>query len=106
MDLIEEIRKAEKKAESIRKDAEIKGQKTVDEVKVNAEQEILALGQDQDRLLKKELAEARKIAEKEIDKLQKECEKKSENLKISYKTKKETAIKKIQEIILKWPLSQ
>ena len=75
MKLIDEIKKAEEKAEKFKKEAEIEGQKLLEKERKNGEKEFTTLVDEKEKLLKEKLAEAKKIADNEIKKLQKEYEK-------------------------------
>ena len=106
MKLIEDIKKAEEKAEKLKQEAEIQGQKLVNIEHENGEKEFAGLDNEKEKLLEEKLAQAKKSADKEIEKLQKEHEKDIIKVKNSYKNNKDKSVKKVQEIILKWPSSQ
>ena len=106
MKLIEDIKKAEEKAEKLKQEAEIQGQKLLDKEHENGEKEFAGLDHEKEKLLEENLAQAKKSADKEIEKLQKEHEKDITKVKNSYKNNKNKSITKVQEIILKWPSSQ
>ena len=106
MKLIEDIKKAEEKAEKLKQEAESQGQKLLDKEHENGEKEFAGLNHEKEKLLEENLAQAKKSADKEIEKLQKEHEKDITKVKTSYKNNKNKSITKVQEIILKWPSSQ
>ncbi len=105
MKLIEDIKKAEDRAEKLKKEAEIEGQKLLEKERESGKQKFAALDIEKERLAKTKLAEAKKTADGEIAKLKKEHEKDINKLKGAYNKNKEKALKEVQEIILKWPLS-
>jgi len=105
MKLIEDIKKAEEKAENLKKEAEIEGQRLLEKERESGKQKFAALDNEKERLAKIKSAEAKKTADGEIAKLMKEHEKDISKLKGAYNKNKEKALKEVQEIILKWPLS-
>ncbi|GAI60658.1 unnamed protein product [marine sediment metagenome] len=105
MKLIEDIKKAEEKAEKLKQEAKIQGQKLVNIEHENGEKEFAGLDNEKEKLLEEKLAQAKKSADKEIEKLQKEHETDIIKVKNSYKNNKDKSVKKVQEIILKWPSS-
>jgi transposase len=106
MDLIEEIRQIEAEAEDLKRDAEEKGRKLLDRERKAGEEALKALASKREDFLKKELNDARRIIAKDIAKLNEEYEKRLKNLNHLQKRNGKKAIKKVQEIILRWPLSQ
>ena len=105
MKLIDEIKTAEENAEKSRKEAEKKGQRILEKEREHGEKELGSLIEERERLLGKNLAEANKTADLEIKKLQDRHKQDINKLKLSYEKNRKTAVKKVQEIILKWPSS-
>jgi len=106
MKLIEDIKKAEETAEKLKKEAEIEGQSLLEKERESGKQKFAALDDEKEKLIKIKLAEAQKTADGEVAKLKKEHEKDINKLKGAYNKNKEKALKEVQEIILKWPLSR
>jgi vacuolar-type H+-ATPase subunit H len=106
MKLIDEIKKAEEKAEKKRKDAEIQGQKLLEKEQENAAQDMAALNEHKEKLTQKKLAQAREQADKDIKDLDKKHQGEIENLRKKHKKIKNNAVKTIQELIIKWPSSR
>lgn len=106
MKLIEEIKKAEEKAENLKKDAEKKGRFMIEQEREKSEKQLVLLSETRESLMEKKIAEAKKDADKDIKKLEQEYNKILVEIKDKYKKKKAKSIKEVQNIILKWPLSQ
>ena len=106
MKLVEDIQKAEEKAEKLKKKAETEGQKLLEDEREHAKKELAALDEEREKLLEKSLQEAKTIAHEETKNLQKEYDNERGKLQNAYKKNKEKAAKKVQEIIIKWPSSQ
>ena len=105
MKLIDEIKKAEEKAEKIKKEAEIEGQKLLEKEQSNASTEQAQLGEYKEEITEKKLTLAREEADKDIEKLNKNHQIEIKKLRESFKNNKSKAVKSVQEIILKWPSS-
>lgn len=105
MKLIEDIKKAEEKAENLKKKAEIEGQQLLEKEREGGKERFADLDHEKEKLMKRKLADAKKVADSKIAKLDKEHEKNINKLKGAYNKNKEKALKKVQEIVLKWPLS-
>jgi len=106
MKLIDEIKKAEEEAEQLKKNAEIEGQKLIEGERECIKKDLAALEQEKEKLLKKSLQEAKMAADEAIKKLQMEYKNQRKKIENLCKRNKEKAVKKVQEIIIKWPLSQ
>ena len=106
MKLIDEIKKAEEKAEKMKKEAEIEGQKLLERVRDNASNAFAQLEVYREKLTEKELAQAKEKADKDIKVLEQKHQAEIKSLEKSFKDNKSSAVKKVQEIILKWPSSQ
>lgn len=106
MKLIDDIKKAEEKAEKIRKNAEIEGQNLIEKERDNASKAFSELRAHKDKLAAKKLAEAEEKANKEINSLDQKHEAEVKKLNKSLKDNESGAKKSVQEIILKWPSSQ
>ena len=106
MKLIDEIKKAEERAEKMKKDAEIEGQKIVEQERENARRSMAALDEEREKLTADKLKRARDAAEKDIKKLQKEHDENIRHIEQAFKKNKDKAIKKVHEIIIKWPSSR
>jgi V/A-type H+-transporting ATPase subunit G/H len=106
MKLIDDIKKAEEKAEKMRKEAEIEGQNLLEKEKNNASKAFAQLEVYRDKLTEKKLAQAKEKADKDIEILDQKHQVEIKNLEKSFKDNKSGAIKKVQDIILKWPSSQ
>lgn len=104
--MIEEIKKAEEKGENLKKNGENEGQQLLEKTREKGEKKIAALDDEREKLLEKELNKARKTIDAEIKKLDAQHEKNTIKIENSYKMNKEKAVKKTQELILKWPSSQ
>jgi V/A-type H+-transporting ATPase subunit G/H len=104
--LIEEIKKAEEKAEQLRKDAEKQGQGLLDVEQEKNKQALANLAHEKEDLFKVKLAEAKVEAEKEIAKLRTKLKQEIQKIEESYKKNNEKAVKQVQKIILQWPSSQ
>ncbi|MGB3480572.1 MAG: hypothetical protein WBB67_15630 [bacterium] len=106
MKLIEDIKKVEEKAENLKKDAEKKGRSMIEQEREKGEKQLILLSETRENLMEKKIAEAKKDADKETKKLEQEYNKILVEIKDKYKKKKAKSIKEVQNIILKWPLSQ
>ncbi|UCC12117.1 MAG: hypothetical protein JSW02_00875 [candidate division WOR-3 bacterium] len=106
MKLIDEIKKAEERAEKMKKEAEIEGQKIIEQERESARRSIAALDEEREKVTVAKLKQARDAAEKEIKKLQKEHDENIKHIEHAYKKNKDKAIKKVHEIIIKWPSSR
>ena len=106
MKLIEDIKKVEEKAENLKKDAEKKGRSMIEQERGKGEKQLVSLSETRENLMEKKIAEAKKDADKKIKKLEQEYNKILVEIKDKYKKKKAKLIKEVQDIILKWPLSQ
>jgi V/A-type H+-transporting ATPase subunit G/H len=106
MKLIEEIKKAEEKADKMKKEAEIEGQKILEKERDNASKAFAQLEEYKDRLIEKKLTQAKEKADKDIKVLDQQHQAEIKKLEKSFKDNKSSAIKNVQEIILKWPSSQ
>ncbi len=106
MKLIEDIKKAEEKAEKLKKEAQNKGEELLEKARKTSEEAFAALDETREKLLNDKLAEARTMAEKEIKKARRTHETEIKKIRDSFKSKKDQAVKKVQEILLKWPSSQ
>jgi vacuolar-type H+-ATPase subunit H len=106
MKLIEEIKKAEEKGEILKKNALDEGQSLVEKAREKGEKDLAALDDFREKQLEKALDRAREIVDSEVAKIDAEHEKALKAINESYKKNKDKTIKKIQEIILKWPSSQ
>ena len=106
MKLIEEIKKAEEKGEILKKRAESKGQALLEKAREKGEKDFSALEEMKEKTLEKELAKAQQIVKTEVAKIDAENEKILDSVNKSYKKNKDKTVKKIQEIILKWPSSR
>jgi F0F1-type ATP synthase membrane subunit b/b' len=69
MKLLEEIKEAEEKAENMKKNAEIEGQKLIERTRAQGEKDMSALDHSKDALLEQELNKTRKAIDKEIKNL-------------------------------------
>jgi len=106
MKLIEEIKKAEEKGEKFRKNAAIEGQNLIEKTREKGEKELADLDKIKDKLIENELIKAKKKIDAEVAKMDAQYEQNLKKIKDSYKKNKEKAIKKIQDLILKWPSSR
>lgn len=106
MKLIEEIKQAEEKGESFKKKAEIEGQNLIENTRKKGEKELVALEATRDKLIEKELTNAKRKIDGEVRKMEVRHEQNLKKIKDSYKKNKEKAIQKVQDIILKWPSSR
>ncbi len=106
MKLIDEIKKAEERAEKMKKEAEIEGQKIIEQERESARRSIAALDEEREKVTAAKLKQARDAAEKDIKKLQKEHDENIKHIEHAYKKNKDQAIKKVHEIIIKWPSSR
>ncbi len=106
MKLIEEIKKAEEKGEILKKSAENNGQALLEKAREKGEKDLSALEEMKEKTLEKEIAQAQQVVKTEIAKIDAENEEILDRINKSYKKNKDKTIKKIQEIILKWPSSR
>ncbi|MDH4210483.1 MAG: hypothetical protein OEV79_03455 [candidate division WOR-3 bacterium] len=106
MKLIEEIKKAEEKAEILKKNTVSEGQSLVEKAREKGEKDLAALDDLREKQLGKALDKAQQIVGSEVAKIDAEHEQASKEINESYKKNKDKTIKRIQEIILKWPSSQ
>jgi V/A-type H+-transporting ATPase subunit G/H len=106
MKLIEDIKKAEEKAEKLKKEARDTGEELLEKARKTSEEALAALDEAREKLIKDKLAEARMAAEKEIKKAKKTHETELKKIRDLVKSKKDQAVKKVQEILLTWPSSQ
>lgn len=106
MKLIDDIKKAEEKAEKIKKEAEIEGQKLLEKERDSASRAFAELSEYKNKLTEKKLAQAGEKADKDIEVLDQSHHAEIKKMKKSFNENKNNAIKKVQEIILKWPSSQ
>jgi len=106
MKLIDEIKKAEERAEKMKKDARDQGQKLVEQERENAKKSLAALDEEREKLTETKIAEARCAAETDMKKMQKAHDDTIRHIDDAYKKNKDKAIKKVHEIILKWPSSR
>jgi V/A-type H+-transporting ATPase subunit G/H len=104
--LIEEIKKAEEKAETMKKDAEKQGQELLDAEYEKNKQAIADLESEKEDLLKEKLSEAAQVTKKESENLKKRHEQEIRRIEEHFKKNNEKAIQKVQNIILQWPSSQ
>jgi V/A-type H+-transporting ATPase subunit G/H len=106
MKLIDDIKKAEEKAEKIKKEAEIEGQKLLEKERDSAARAFAELDEYQNKLAAEKLAQAGEKADKDIKVLDQTHHAEIKKMEKSFKENKNNAIKSVQEIILKWPSSQ
>ena len=106
MKLIEEIKKAEEKGEILKKNAAKEGQSLVEKAREKGEKDLAALDDMKEKQLEKSLDSAKKIVGAEITKIDAKHEQALKDINESYKKNKDKTIKKIQEIIIKWPSSR
>lgn len=106
MKLIEDIKRAEEKAEKLKEKAREKGEKVLEKARKTGEDARAALAETREKLINDKLTEARTLADKEIKRAQKAHEAEMKKIKDVFKSKKDQAVKKVQELILKWPSSQ
>lgn len=106
MKLIEEIKKAEEKGEILRKNAATEGQSLVEKAREKGEKDLAALDDMKEKQLEKALDKAKQVVGAEITKIDAEHDRVLKDINESHKKNKDKSIKKIQEIILKWPSSR
>jgi len=106
MKLIEDIKKAEEKAENLKKEAQHKGEELLEKTRKTSEKALAALDEIREKLLKDKLAQAHTMADKEIEKAKRAHETELKKIRDSFASKKDQAVKKVQEILLTWPSSQ
>jgi hypothetical protein len=106
MKLIEEIKKAEEKAENLKKKADTEGLNLIEAAEEEGKKKLNTLGQEEENLIKKKRKAAKEAADKDIAKLEQEHNTALKNLKHTYQKNKAKAIKKAQDLIISWPLSQ
>lgn len=106
MKLIDEIKKAEERAEKMKKDAEIEGQKIVEQEREYARRSLAALDKEREKAISTKLKQARDAAEKDIKKIQAEHDDHIKHIEQAYMKNKDKALKKVHEIIIKWPSSR
>lgn len=106
MKLIDEIKKAEEKAEKIRKEAEIEGQKLLEKERANAAKNLAQLDDHRDKVTEKKLAQAKQEADHDIERLEQQHKTEIKKIKESYSKNQNKAIISVQDIILKWPSSR
>lgn len=106
MKMLEEIKRAEEKGEAMKKDAELEGQRLLQQAREKGESALAALVGEKEERLARALQDAHAIAEAEIAKLDRAHEQAVKKIEETYKKNKDKAIKKAQEIILRWPSSR
>lgn len=106
MKLIEEIKKAEEKGEILKKNAASEGRVLIEKTRKAGERELTALDEWREKELKTALDAAQRNVSGEVKKIDAEHEKILRKINELYKKNKDKTIKKIQEIILKWPYSR
>jgi hypothetical protein len=106
MKLIQDIKKAEEEGEALKKNAEIEGQKLIEQTRDKGEKEFASLDAIREHSVEKELARAHKVIEDEMRKLDAEQAKNIKKINEMYENNKEKAVKAIQNLILKWPSSR
>jgi len=106
MKLIEEIKKAEEKGEILKKKAVSEGQSLVEKAQEKGEKDLAVLDDMKEKQLEKALDKAKQVVGAEITKIDAEHEQVLKDIDQSFKKNKDKTIKKIQEIILKWPSSR
>lgn len=90
----------------MKKNADSEGQQLLQKTRDKGEKDLAALDAARDKQLERELEKAKKIVDAESVKIKAEYEQSMKKMDESYKKNKERTIKKIQEIILKWPSSR
>ncbi len=106
MKLIEEIKKAEEKGEILKKNAVNEGQSLVEKAREKGEKDLAALDDLREKQLQRALDNAQQIVGSEVAKIDAEHEHALREINELHKKNKDKTIKKIQEIILKWPSSR
>lgn len=106
MKLIEDIKKAEEQAEKLKQDADKKGRSLIEQEREKGKKQLASLSETRGKLMEKKIAEAKRDADKETKKIEQEYNRTLAAMKDKHKKKKAKSIKEVQDLILKWPLSQ
>jgi hypothetical protein len=105
MKLIEEIKKAEEKAEKLKKNADKEGQKLIEKERENAKKALAQAENDKEVLIDEIRAGVKSDVAKRTKEMEKEHKKALDTLIKNAQKHKDNAVKKAQEIIIAWPSS-
>ena len=105
MKLIEEIQQAEEKAEKLKKNAENKGQRMIEEERENAKKALTQIEKDKEVLMEKTLAKVRSVVVKRTEEMERAHKKELEKLTKNAEKHIKKAVTKAQDMIIAWPSS-
>ncbi len=105
MGLIEEIKKTETEAEKIRRDAEQKGMKSLEQTKEELQKRLDDIARKRNELLKISQQEIEKVIAEQKKIIEEDYARQSQKLNNQIKKNMNKAIEQVQEIILKWQQS-
>jgi F0F1-type ATP synthase membrane subunit b/b' len=105
MGLIEEIKKTETEAEKIKRDAEQKGIRSLEQIKEELQKRLDDIARKRTELLKKSQQEIEKVIAEQKKLIEEDYARQSQTLGNQIKKNMNKAIEQVQEIILKWQQS-
>ncbi len=106
MKLLEEIKQAEEEGERLKQEAELKGKKDIDDMLEKMNSGLDGLDAEKEKIFEHARQKAEENAAKQIESLSKDHKKRIAKLEKDFEKNKAKAMKKMQEIILKWPSSR